>query len=119
MDRSAFINWVEGYIRAWNSNEPQEIGALFSSDASYYTGPFDEPWSGREVIIDEWLGRKDEPGSYTFEYELVATEGDLGIIRALTRYLNPPREYSNIWFIKLNESGESVEFIEWWMKKKK
>jgi hypothetical protein len=118
VDRNDFINWVEGYLRAWNSNDPKDIGLLFSDDASYCTGPFDEPWRGREAIIDEWLSHKDEPGSFTFEYELAATEGDLGVIRALTRYMTPAREYSNIWFIKLNEKGESVEFTEWWVENK-
>jgi hypothetical protein len=35
--------WVEGYVRAWNSNDPAAIGALFSEDAAYHTEPYGEP----------------------------------------------------------------------------
>ena len=54
--------WVDGYVRAWNSNDPAAIGALFSEDAAYYTEPYRAPWRGREEIVRQWLDRKDEPG---------------------------------------------------------
>ncbi len=31
--------WVHGYIGAWESNDPAQIGALFTDDASYLTHP--------------------------------------------------------------------------------
>ena len=39
--------WVDGYVRAWNSNDPAAIGALFTEDAAYHTEPYGEPWRGR------------------------------------------------------------------------
>ena len=41
MDRGMLEAWLEGYIRAWGSNEPDEIGALFADDARYYTALID------------------------------------------------------------------------------
>ncbi|NIN64423.1 MAG: hypothetical protein GTO63_06920, partial [Anaerolineae bacterium] len=64
-----FSSWVEGYVRAWNSNQEEDIAQLFSEDALYYTGPFDEPWHGHDSIIQGWLGRKDEPGNFAFQYD--------------------------------------------------
>src|SRR5437660_11840201 len=49
--------WMLGYVRAWTSNAPDEIGDLFTDDAEYYTAPGRKPWSGREAIVREWLGR--------------------------------------------------------------
>ncbi len=118
MDRSEVEKWVEGYIRAWNSNDPAEIGELFHVDGIYHTGPFDAPWEGREGIVKGWLERKDEPGSFEFEYQVLAVEGNLGILEGLTRYKDPPLIYSNIWTIRLDGEGRCVEFKEWWMEKK-
>jgi hypothetical protein len=118
-DRDAISSWVEGYIRAWNSNDPADIGRLFAENALYYTSPFEEPWRGRDNILAGWLERKDEPGTWEFDYDILAVENDIGVIRGLTHYKEaPPRTYSNIWVTQLNETGECVEFTEFWMKKK-
>src|SRR5713226_4137404 len=114
IDSSAVAAWVDAYVRAWNSNEPTEIGGLFSDDAAYFTGPFDAPWTGREAIVREWLGRQDAPGSTTFRYEVLATASDAGIIRGWTRYHEPPREFSNIWLVRFAADGRCREFTEWW-----
>ena len=118
MDQTMVKAWVEGYLQAWNSNDVEDIGRLFSEDAAYYTSPFQEPWRGREAIIQGWLGRKDEPGTFRFRYQVLATGDDLGVVRGWTQYLNPEREYSNIWVIRFDEQGRSTEFTEWWMKRK-
>lgn len=118
-DRSAIKDWMEGYIQAWNSNDREDIGRLFSDEAQYFTGPFQEPWRGREGVIEGWLERKDEPGSFEFKYEILAVENQTGVVRGLTHYsTDPARTYSNIWLICLNDRGECTEFTEWWMKKK-
>lgn len=43
MDASTVAAWVDGYVRAWNTNERADIGALFTDNALYYTSPFDAP----------------------------------------------------------------------------
>ena len=118
MDIKTVEAWVEGYRKAWDSNDPKDTGALFAGNAAYYTGPFNEPWRGRQAIVEEWLKRKDEPGSYTFRYEVLAVTGDVGVVRGWTTYLESHREYSNIWVIHLDGQGRCTEFAEWWMKRK-
>jgi uncharacterized protein (TIGR02246 family) len=118
MDVQTVERWMEGYIRAWNSNDPGEIGDLFADDAAYYTGPFDEPWIGREVILQEWLNRKDEPGTFGFRYEVLAVSDHLGVVRGWTKYYKPDREYSNIWVIRFDGQGRCEEFTEWWVKRR-
>jgi uncharacterized protein (TIGR02246 family) len=118
MNQADIDAWVQGYIRAWNSNDPNEIGELFAEGGLYYTGPFNEPWRSREGIVSGWLERADQPGSFRFRYQVLAASGDTGVVRGWTEYLDPPREYSNIWVIRLDERGKCKEFAEWWMKKK-
>jgi uncharacterized protein (TIGR02246 family) len=118
MDTEKVAAWIEGYIRAWNSNDPQEIGNLFSPDAAYYTSPFAQPWQGRETIVQRWLDGKDQPGSFEFHYEVLASGDDLGVVRGWTKYLEPAREYSNIWLVRFDDQGRSKEFTEWYMQRK-
>jgi ketosteroid isomerase-like protein len=118
MERSDFARWVDRYVTAWNSNDSDDIGRLFTEDAVYSTGPFDEPWRGRQEIIDGWLARKDEPGNTEFEFEVVASDGDLGVVKGSTIYKEPPLEYANLWLIRLNSDGTASYYAEWWMEKK-
>ncbi len=116
MDGGAVERWVERYLRAWESNDPADIGALFSDDGRYYTAPFREPWTGRDAIVDGWLDRRDEPGDWEFRYIVLAVAGELGFVRGWTRYPKDRREYSNLWIIRLDEEGRCSEFTEWWME---
>ncbi len=119
MSNSAVAAWVDRYIAAWNSNDPQDIGRLFTADATYYTAPYREPWRGRDEIVREWIARKDEPQTFSFRYEVLVDGNDPGIVRGWTHYINPLRDYSNLWSIRLDGDGNCSEFIEWWMEQPK
>ncbi|MET0739961.1 MAG: nuclear transport factor 2 family protein [Candidatus Nanopelagicales bacterium] len=113
-DTDRVARWIDGYVRAWNSNDPTDIGALFTDDAAYHTAPFRTPWRGRQQIIDGWLDRKDEPGEATFEWHLVLDTDDLSVVQGTTTY--PDETFSNLWLIRLDADGRSREFTEWWME---
>jgi ketosteroid isomerase-like protein len=115
MDDSDIRSWVDRYIGAWSSNDPAEIGGLFTEDARYFTAPFRDPWSGRETIVKEWLDRKDAEGDWTFRYEILAMAGDLGFVRGWTEY-GDGTAYSNLWVVRLDGRGRATEFTEWWME---
>jgi ketosteroid isomerase-like protein len=115
-DRDRYGRWVESYVRAWESNDPEEIGALFAEDAEYYTAPFRKPWSGRQGIVEKWLARKEEPGTWTFRFEVMAEADGLGFVRGWTGY--PDTRYSNLWVIRLDPDDRCREFTEWWMVEK-
>lgn len=116
MDRADVEAWVERYRLAWATNEPEDIAALFTEDAVYYTAPDREPWRGRDEIVRGWIGRKDEPGTWEFRHEVQAIAGDLAFVRGWTDYREPPTRYSNLWVIRLGEDGRASEFVEWWME---
>ncbi len=98
----------------WNSNDPADIGALFTDDAEYYTAPFREPWRGRKQIVDGWLGRKDEPGEATFEWRPLVVTDEVAIAQGTTTY--PDERFSNLWVIRLDPDGRRREFTGWWME---
>jgi hypothetical protein len=112
-----FETWVEGYRKAWLTNDRADIEALFTDDAAYYAAPYTTPARGRDAIVEHWLQHADAPGDTEFGFELLATDGDVGVVRGRTLYTgDPPREYHNLWVIQLDDSGRCSEFTEWWMK---
>ena len=115
VDRSDVAAWIDRYVEAWGSNAPDQIGALFTDDARYFTAPHREPWTGRDAIVREWLGRKDEPGDWGFRYEVLGVDGSVGFVRGWTTYHADDPDYSNLWVIRLAGDGRCDEFIEWWM----
>jgi uncharacterized protein (TIGR02246 family) len=110
----AVTAWVENYRRAWESNDPEQIGGLFSEDGAYFTEPFAKPWLGRDVIVAKWLERQDAPGSTTFEWHPVIVTDELAVIEATTTY--PAKTFSNLWVLRLDNVGQAHQFTEWWMQ---
>lgn len=113
-DLEAVTGWVSGYVQAWNSNDPTEIGELFAEDAAYYTAPFEEPWRGREAIVAQWLRHRDKTGRTTFTWHPVTVGPELSIVQGVATY--PRRTFSNLWLIRLDQVGQCREFTEWWMQ---
>ncbi len=112
-DPDHVTRWIDGYIRAWNSNDPADIGAC--SPRMRTTAPHrSASRGGAQQIVEGWLDRKDEPGEATFNWELVLNTDDLAIVQGTTRY--PDETFSNLWLIRLDAEGRCREFTEWWME---
>ncbi|KAB2341370.1 nuclear transport factor 2 family protein [Actinomadura rudentiformis] len=108
--------WIGGYRRAWESNDPDDILALFTPDAVFFTEPYATPFRGHEEIVAGWLAKRDEPGAATFTWEPVTETPELGVIRARTDYPALGETYSNLWVICFAPDGRATEFTEWWME---
>lgn len=109
--------WVDAYRRAWESNEPDDIRALFAEDAEYLTEPFAEPWRGHDEIVEQWLKAKDDPGDTTFEWHPVAANDDVAVVQGRTVYTGKTHGvYDNLWVIRWAHDGRARSFTEWWMK---
>jgi uncharacterized protein (TIGR02246 family) len=115
VERADVEAWVERYVRAWSTNDPGEIGALFTDDAVYYTAPHREPWRGRDGIVAGWLDRKDEPGTWDFRWEVQDVAADRAYVRGWTTYHTEEADGPNLWVIRLDAEGRCSEFTEWWM----
>jgi hypothetical protein len=108
-------DWMDRYRRAWETNNTNDIRALFSEDAQYRTEPYAEPWIGHAEIVDGWLAIQDEPGEFSFEWEPVVATGEMGIIQGRTVYGERDEHYRNLWVIRFQPDGRASEFTEWWM----
>jgi hypothetical protein len=106
--------WVADYVSAWESNDPSEIGALFTDDAEYLTSPDSEPRRGRDAIVAGWLDDHDEPGTWSFDWEVIHESPELVLVQGRTDY-PADRIYLNLWVIRLDEFGRATSFTEWYM----
>ncbi|MDY0910798.1 nuclear transport factor 2 family protein [Microbacterium sp. CFBP9034] len=109
--------WMARYVLAWGTNDPDDIRSLFTADAEYRDGPSTAPWVGHDAILDGWLGQKDDPGTWSFEYELVAVDGDVAIIRGRTSYpaaTEKSHHYDNLMVITLT-AGRARSFTDWFV----
>src|SRR5689334_22254860 len=111
MDRSDLEDWLARYRAAWKSDDPEQIEALFVDEATYSPWPFSSAWEGRPQIVRKWIERGDSNRAWEFEHEILAFEGDSGVVRGLTTYPaqgdEPAEVYSNIWLIRLNPDGRA------------
>ncbi|MEJ3405583.1 nuclear transport factor 2 family protein [Rathayibacter sp. YIM 133350] len=108
-------DWMQRYIAAWDSNDPDHIRALFTDDAEYYTLPGRPPKKGVDAIVEWWLEARDEPGDYTFRWEPVALTPSTAVIQGFTDYRDRPG-YHNLWVIRLEPDGRANSFTEWWVE---
>jgi hypothetical protein len=117
MNEERYRSWVERYVRAWNTNEPGDIEELFAEKGSYLTEPYASPWVGSDEIARQWIDRKDEPGETRFDYEVLVSNDDIGIVKGQTLYKSDGSRYDNLWEVRLDPDGRCTEFVEWWMKR--
>jgi ketosteroid isomerase-like protein len=121
MDRSDLERWLAAYRKAWTSDDRDDIAALFTDDATYSPWPFSQPWSGRDQIVAKWIDRGDSKRPWSFEHDILAFEGDTGVVRGVTHYDpyedDPEATYSNVWLVRLDSDGRAKEFAEWWIEK--
>ncbi|MDP8958459.1 MAG: nuclear transport factor 2 family protein [Actinomycetota bacterium] len=119
MDPQTVSSWLDRYERAWRSRDQDEIGSLFTEDATYSADPFDDGLHGRQAIVDEWLSI-DPNEEFDFRHEVLAVEGNLGVARGWITYTAGENlgEWSNIFLIRLDDRGRCNEYREWYMARK-
>ncbi len=119
MDRSSLGAWLDRYVEAWLSNDPEQIGALFTDDAEYRYHPFDQPVRGRDAIVASWLEEPDEPGTWRASYEPFAVDGDAAVAVGSSTYLaadgSVDRIYHNAYLMRFAADGRCRSFTEWFI----
>lgn len=108
--------WVGLYLRAWESNDPGDIRAMFTEDAEYRPRPYAPPWRGHDEIVEGWLAARDEPGDARFDWHTVIADQSVGVLEATTEYTKSSGTYSNLWVVRFAPDGRATSFTEWWME---
>lgn len=107
--------WVAGYERAWRSPGTEALRELFTEDARYLQSPFAEPAAGLAEIAALWEQERAGPDeAFEMAHEVVAVEGDVGVVRVEVEYRPPGgSRYRDLWVIRFAADGRCREFEEW------
>lgn len=130
MDRADVARWLDDYIEAWKTYDPDRIAALFAEDIEYRYHPYDDPVVGRDAVVESWLGEgedenassRDPEGTYDATYSPVAVDGDVAVATGSSTYLERPggpveKVYDNCYVMRFDGEGRCREFTEWFMKR--
>jgi hypothetical protein len=123
LERDTVQQWLDAYVQAWRSYEPDAIGALFSDHATYAWHPWDKEADvarGRAAIVNAWLDHKDAPGTYQAHYEPIAIDRDVAIATGRSSYFTRSgalkREFYNCFVMTFDANGQCTAFTEWFMQ---
>ena len=115
MDRTHLRDWVRGYERLWRAPGTEGLAELFSEDAFYSMGPFDREVLGLEALATLWDVEREGPDEdFEMTSEVVAVDGDTGVVRVEVHY-GPPKDehYRDLWIVRLDDEGRCFHFEEW------
>jgi hypothetical protein len=115
VDRPQVEAWIARYADLWGTEGTDGLGELFAKDASYSTGPYERPHIGLDAIKGMWEAeRHGHDERFEMRSELIAVEGDTGVVRVEVRYGKPrEQEYRDLWIVRLDGDGRCVHFEEW------
>lgn len=115
MDRADLTRWLAAYDTAWRTPGTEPLRTLFAEGATYQPAPFEPPLQGRPAIAAFWEAEREGPDEvFKLTTEIVAVEGDTGVVRVEVVYGDPEiRRYRNLWIVTLDEAGSCTAFEEW------
>jgi ketosteroid isomerase-like protein len=120
IDETRIRDWLKAYHHAWTTDDRAEIGRLFTGDVRYFTAPYRPPLEGADAVADYWLGERESEIPWSFEYQVLAQEGDLFVLRAVTTYpggtrdAETPEVFHNLWLVTL-DGDRASDFVEYFM----
>ena len=114
-DRAAVSQWLAGYEACWRTPGTGPLTGIFTDDASYRQGPYEQPVVGLDAIRRMWEEERESPDEvFTLATDIIAVEGPVAVVRAEVRYGDPPgQEYRDLWVIRLAGDGLCTWFEEW------
>ncbi|HZB50420.1 MAG TPA: nuclear transport factor 2 family protein [Mycobacteriales bacterium] len=121
MTPDALQRWLDAYVAAWRSYDPDAIRSLFTENATYAYHPWDtgdDVVRGRDAIVADWLEEPDAPGSWEASYRPGLIAGDRATAVGVTDYPQDGTVFDNLWELRF-EGDRCAEFVEWYMERPK
>jgi hypothetical protein len=109
------MDWVAAYERAWRTPGTGTLGQIFTEDAVYQQGPYEEPVTGLPAMARMWEAERESPDeTFQISYDVVAVDGPVAVVRAEVFYGDPvSQEYRDLWVIRFAGDGRCASFEEW------
>jgi hypothetical protein len=119
----AFKSWLDAYGRAWETQDPRAVAALFTEEATYQETPFVGPLRGRSAIAAYWSHATGSHTNVHFGYEVLTLDENNGIAHWWCSFLRPPGtaplKLDGIFVLQFEGSGRCKSLREWWHRQEK
>lgn len=113
--------WLDRYVEAWRSLDPDVVGSLFSEDVAYRYQPYEDAVVGRDALVADWRRLPDAPGSWSAAYAPFAVDGDRAVAVGESRYLHEDGSlrtlFHNVFLLRFDAAGRCAEFTEYWRER--
>jgi ketosteroid isomerase-like protein len=115
MTKEKVAAWIAAYEHAWRAPGTDALGQLFTEDATYRQGPYDEPVAGLPAIGRMWEAERQGPDEeFRMTSEVVTVDGATAVARLYVRYGEPAhQEWCDLWVMRFAGDGRCEEFEEW------
>jgi len=115
MDRDQVAAWLAAYERAWRTPGTDALAGIFTPDAVYAQGPYEQPVVGLAAIARMWEDTRDGPDEpFTMSGEIVAVDGDTAVVRVEVHYHRQRhQEYRDLWLMRFADDGRCRSYEEW------
>jgi len=113
--RQSVARWIVAYEAAWRSPGSDALAGIFTPDATYRQGPYDEPAVGLPAIARMWEAERDGPDeAFQMASEIIAVDGATAVVRVQVRYGDPvTQEWRDLWLVRFAADGRCAAFEEW------
>jgi len=109
-------DWMDLYVDAWSTNDPELIAAMFTEDAVYDPQTADGELHGPAEIIAWWKEKDEDPENWDFEWLPVVETDEVAVVTGTTQYFDPAAVFRNLFVIKFDEDGRCRDFTEWYIE---
>jgi len=115
VDAAGFLQWIDGYERAWRTPGTDGLAQLFATGATYSQAPYAEPILGLDAIKGIWDVEREGPDEvFTMSREVVAIDNNAGVARVEVTYGKPvTSEFRDLWIVRFDPAGRATHFEEW------
>ena len=121
IDETRIRDWLAAYHHAWTTDDPAEVARAVHRRRPLLHGAVPSTPRGVPAVQEYWLGEAECEIPWSIEYQVLAQEGDLFVVRAVTTYpegtseAEGPEIFHNLWLVTLDEDGRASEFVEYFM----
>lgn len=123
IDLVSVQGWLDRYILAWESLDPDAIEALFTDTVTYYAEPYATPYRTRQEVVDAWRASPDAPGSWRAAHAAQLVDGDRAVATGRSTYFAEDGTlravFHNVFLLTFGEQGRCAEYREWYMAEPK
>lgn len=115
MDTEHVARWIAAYEAAWRAPGTEALAGIFTPDATYRQGPYDEPVVGLPAIGRMWEAeRHGSDEVFRMTSDIIAVDGATAVVRVEVWYGEPvTQEFRDLWLARFAADGRCASFEEW------